>query len=472
MAYLVSVTANFGVPECNGLRQLIRRLCQTSAMANFVNRERELRSLQRACDDSGGMAVVSGRRRVGKTALIDRFSGERRAIFLPGTRAPVSEALRRLEERIRSVLPPRPGDLLDLGHLPSWDAAIGYLLARASHEPLVLVLDEFPYLCEADATLPSTLQARWDHRGESRLSVVLAGSHVGLMEELVAADAPLFGRADAHLRLTPFSWREARLLVGGDDAATWLEAFCTVGGMPRYLTLWDPRHDLLTNLEDLLDGPGAPLGDEGTVVLQELTPGSAAARVLELVALGADSFSAVRERTGLAPASTSEALALLEALGLVERVTPVGEDARRTRRVRYEVRDPFLRLWLAVVLPHREAFELGRGSSVLAAHRSTLATSQQRSLRTVLRDVISEKHQADCGPWWPTGGDTEVDALALAGGAAVAAGSAHWSTNADADRERRRIEHALQDSPYAAPEDVVVLARDGRGVLRPADLYD
>ena len=277
-------------PVPSHLRGLSHRWWQTSEMPNFVNRERELRALERACSDHGGMAVVSGRRRVGKTALIDRFAAERRAIFLPGTRAPVGEALRRLEDRIRTVLPPQPGDLLDLGHLPSWDAALGYLLARATHEPLVLILDEFPYLCEADATLPSTLQARWDHRRDSHLSVVLAGSHVGLMEELVAADAPLFGRADAHLRLLPFTWREANLRVGGDDPGTWLEAFCTVGGMPRYLTLWDPRADLLTNLTELLDGPGAPLGDEGTVVLQDLTHGSASARVLELLALGADSF--------------------------------------------------------------------------------------------------------------------------------------------------------------------------------------
>jgi hypothetical protein len=440
-------------------------------MANFVNRERELRALTRACSDEGGMAVVSGRRRVGKTALIDQFAADRPSIFLPGTRAPVGEALRRIEERIRAVLPPQPGDLLDLGSLPSWDAALGYLLARGRQQPLLLVLDEFPYLCEADATLPSTLQARWDHRGDSRLSVVLAGSHVALMEELVAADAPLFGRADAHLRLAPFDWREARLLVGGDDPETWVEAYCTVGGMPRYLTLWDPRHDLLTNLTDLLDGPGAPLGDEGTVVLQELTPGSAAARVLELIALGADSFSIIRERTGLAPASTSESLALLEALGLVERLTPIGEDPRRTRRVRYEVRDAFLRLWLAIVLPHREAFELGRGASVLAGHRPTLSASQQRSLRAVLRRVIAERFQAECGPWWSNGGVGEVDALGLAGGAAVAAGSAQWTTNADGDRERRRVRTVLDASPHGTPDDIVVLARDGHGVMTPADLY-
>jgi AAA+ ATPase superfamily predicted ATPase len=445
-------------------------------MANFVNRERELGALERACGQRAGLVVVSGRRRVGKTALLDRFAADRRAIFLPGTRAPVAEALRRLEERVRAAVPPAPGDLLDLGHLESWDAALGYLLARARDEPLLVVLDEFPYLCEGDPALPSTLQARWDHRGESRLSVVLAGSHVGLMEELVAADAPLFGRADAHLRLTPFGWREAGLLVGGDDPEAWLEAYVTVGGMPRYLALWDPRLDARANLTEALDGPGAPLGDEGTVVLQELPPGSAPARVLELVALGADTFTAVRDRAGLAPATTSEALATLEGLGLLDRLTPVGEDPRRTRRVRYVVRDPFLRLWLGIVQPHREAFELGRGEGVLAGARETLASSQALALRAVTRDWLADAEQASCGPWWPTGAPDPdrpggIDALALRGGTPVAAATAAWATGVDGGALRGTLRDALAASPHRAADTLHVVAREGNGVLSPADLY-
>lgn len=441
-------------------------------MPNFVNRERELRSLERACGDKPGMAVVSGRRRVGKTALLDRFAGDRPAIFLPGTRAPVGEALRRLEERIRAAAPPLAGDLLDLGHLDTWDGAIGYLLARARDEPLLVVLDEFPYLCEADPSLPSTLQARWDHRGESQLSLVLAGSHVGLMEELVAADAPLFGRADAHLRLQPFSWREAGLLTGGDDPEGWLEAYLTVGGMPRYLALWDTRHDALTNLADLLDGPGAPLGDEGTVVLQELAPGSAPARVLELVALGADAFGSVRERAGLAPATTSEALSSLEALGFIDRLTPVGEDPRRTKRVRYQLRDPFLRVWLGIVQPHRDAFELGRGAGVLAANRERLSASQAQMLESVARDWLGERTGASCGPWWSPGHDEPVHGLALRGSTPAAAVSARWATGVDGAQERAHVRALLADSPYDPPEDVAVLARSGTDVRTPADLYD
>lgn len=440
-------------------------------MATFLNRERELRALERGCGTQAGMVVVSGRRRVGKTALLDQFARGRRSVFLPGTRASVPEALARFESRLRDVLAPAPGDLLDLGHFPTWDAALAYLLARTADEPLLVVFDEFPYLCEADPSLASTLQAHWDHRGDSQLSVVLAGSHVGLMEELVAADAPLFGRADAHLRLAPFGWREAQLLVGGDDPAAWLEAWITVGGMPRYLSLWDPRHDALANLADLLDGPGAPLLDEGTVVLQELTPGSATARLLELSALGAESFTELRHRSGLAPATISDALGQLEQLGLIDRITPVGEDPRRTKRVRWRVRDPFLRLWLSVVAPNRDAFELERGAALLGSVRDVIGRSQSLGLGDAARDWLGEQEQARCGPWWPTTDGTTVDALALRGTTPAAAASAIWATGVDGDAQRGVLGETLRDSPYPAPQHLLVVARDGTNVTRPDDLY-
>lgn len=443
-------------------------------MMKFVNRERELRALARTVGQGSGLAVVSGRRRVGKTALLDHFArstqdGARRpTVFLPGTRAPVGEALDRLTERIRAVLPPRPGDLLDLGACTTWDAALGYLLARAADTPVLLVLDEFPYLCEADPSLPSTLQARWDHRGQAQLSVVLAGSHVGLMEDLLAADAPLFGRADMHLRLTPFSWRDAPLLSGG-DADTALEAYVTVGGMPRYLDLWDPRLDARSNLADLLDGPGAPLAEEGLVVLQELSPASAAARILELVALDATTFTALRERSGLAPATISEALDALARLGLLERSTPVGEDALRTRRVRYAVRDPLLRLWLALVAPHREAFELGRGHDVLATHADRLAASQHATFAEVARDWLAATYGAQAGPWWDNRG-AALDVLALRDRTPVAAASVWWAREVDRAALNARMRGTLAASPYAATPDIEVIARSGEGVRTPADL--
>jgi DNA-binding transcriptional ArsR family regulator len=245
------------------------------------------------------------------------------------------------------------------------------------------------------------------------------------------------------------------------------EAYVALGGMPRYLSLWDPRHDAAHNLAGLLDGPGAPLGDEGTVVLQELTPGSAAARVLELVALGAGSFTHIRDRAGLAPATTSEALSSLERLGLLDRITPVGEDPRRTKKVRYQVRDPFLRLWLGVVLPHRDAFELGRGGAVLRRAADRIAASQVAALRAVVTDWLAAKTGVACGEWWGGPGEDIVDVVALDGAHLLHAVSCHWAAGVDAGVWRDRISQAMT----RRVGQVDVVARTGTHVITPADLY-
>jgi hypothetical protein len=140
--------------------------------------------------------------------------------------------------------------------------------------------------------------------------------------------------------------------------------------------------------------------------------------------------------------------------------------------VRYEVRDPFLRLWLSVVLPNREAFELGRGASVLAAARDQVAASQQRAFAGVVRDWLGERERASCGPWWPTNGGDGVDVLALHGTHAVAAASALWATGIDGEAERSRLRKVLADSPHGHVENLHVVARSGRAVLQPEALYD
>ncbi|MGH8903830.1 MAG: DUF234 domain-containing protein, partial [Egibacteraceae bacterium] len=161
-----------------------------------------------------------------------------------------------------------------------------------------------------------------------------------------------------------------------------------------------------------------------------------------------------------------------EALGLIDRLTPVGEDPRRTKRVRYEVRDPFLRLWLAVVVPNREAFELGRGASVLAAVRDQVAASHHHAFAAVVRDWLAEREQATCGPWWPTAAGDGVDVLALRGAHAVAAASVFWATGVDGQAERSQLRKVLEACPHARADTLHVVARSGSQVTDPASLYD
>jgi uncharacterized protein len=128
-----------------------------------------------------------------------------------------------------------------------------------------------------------------------------------------------------------------------------------------------------------------------------------------------------------------------------------------------------------VVGPHREALELGRGAGVLAANRDRVAASQTRAFAAVARDWLGAREECACGPWWPSGDRgtdprSTVDALALRGRTPAAAATAVWGAGIDAAAERGRVRETLAASPYGPPDETLVLAREGPGMLTPADL--
>ncbi len=92
----------------------------------------------------------------------------------------------------------------------SWDAFFEYL-AQKSNERLTVVIDEFPYLVEANPSLPSILQEYWDLKlSKGRIFLVICGSSVSMMEKLLGYKSPLYGRRTAQLRVSPLGFFEAR----------------------------------------------------------------------------------------------------------------------------------------------------------------------------------------------------------------------------------------------------------------------
>lgn len=446
-------------------------------MGEFVNRVDELAALERWWAGRGArLAVVWGRRRVGKTALIQRFAANRPTIFHTGTRRPVPDELRALSVAAAPFV--RDRDLV-LNPFRDWRDVFESLTRPTTSRPLLLVLDEFPELVAVSPELPSVIRAAWDRvKPTSMFRLLLCGSAVRTMEEMLDARAPLYGRADLVLQVHPFRPHEAAAMLTrlkpADRAAVW----GIVGGIPLYLKWWDQRRSVRDNLAELACRPGAPLLTEGQLVLAtEGEAGELAQQVLYAIAAGRTKHNEIADAVRADPTRTLERLVELR---LVERMFPVTEDPRRTRRRLYRISDNFLAFWLGMLAPHQSEIERGLGTGILSVIMQGLdehmGPRYEDAFRWHLRRLAHEgtlgADVVAVGPFWTAAEDPgEIDAVVLAGRARVATwvGEAKWARSVDGNKVERSLRARAAALPVVAENlRCAVCAREA--VLGSVDL--
>ena len=217
--------------------------------AGLLDRDREWRTLSALWEsDRFELAIVLGRRRVGKSFTLAPFARATGGLYYQATRRSESEQL----ESLTRLVAERFDDaaLRHGGPISRWDSLFRYLLERTKGERFVVILDEFPYLESASPGLSSVLQSLVDHEFPStRMKLILSGSHVSAMRRLEGADQPLYGRRTRRIDFFPFSCREAALFVPDYDSREAIRTFGIFGGLPGHLALLDPKADLAASAE-------------------------------------------------------------------------------------------------------------------------------------------------------------------------------------------------------------------------------
>lgn len=372
-------------------------------MTAFVDRESELRLLRDHLGRlGGGLFVLYGRRRVGKTALLrELLAGQPRAAYHVGTRSTMIEELGRLSRELARAwgIP-----LLAAQPLGSTDALIALL--EGVDEPSVLVLDEFPYLAASDPSLPGQLQAAWDRAlSRSPVKLVVCGSSIGMMEDIfLSRQAPLFGRRTGQLRLEPLtpSWI-GRMLPR--PPAEVIELAALFGGVPGYLGRLDPALGPLENLRRFVLRPGEPMYEELPFLLrEELREPRVYQAILAVIAAGATRFGEISSKVGLDRANLSRYLATLAELGLVRREVPVTErQPDKSRKGLYRIADPFVSTWYSFVHPHRDRLEWGLVDEVIEQEIApALPRWMGRAVEPVFHELLCEGVLGDVLPFRPT----------------------------------------------------------------------
>jgi AAA+ ATPase superfamily predicted ATPase len=429
----------------------------------FVNREGELARLEewwaRARD--GSIGLVWGRRRVGKTLLVQRFAEGKRAVFHTAAGRPVEDELMHVSRAAAAVL---GGGLRDLAARPftDWEDALETFAAAAQSEPLLLVLDEFPTLVDVAPDLENRVRAFWDRaRTQAKLRILLLGSALRTMERIQTERAPLYGRIDLSLLVHPFRPHEAALMLRRLKPADRALVYGLVGGVPLYLEWWDQRASVRDNLLRLVCTPGGQLLIEGELVLaSELDLSDLGRRIVYAIATGRTKFNEIQQVVRTDPTRTLDRLGQLR---IVEKVVPVTADPRRARTNFYRIADNLLAFWLGIVDRYRAEIDRGLGRSVLPVLVSDLddhlGERYEEAFRFHLRRLADAGELGEgivaIGPFWADQPQpVEIDAVALAGRdrEAVLVGESKWARTEDAGRLCRVLAAKAQSLPKRAAD--------------------
>jgi AAA+ ATPase superfamily predicted ATPase len=367
----------------------------------FLDRAAELAALTGLRQ---GLAVVWGRRRIGKTRLLVEWCERDGGVYTVADQssAEVQRAYlaRALGERLRGF-----GDV----EYPDWERLLTRLAMDASASRFTgpIVFDELPYLVVNAPELPSVLQRWIDHDARrAKLRVALAGSSQRMMQRLVLApDAPLYGRAGVLLDVQPLSPNLLGEALGARGVEI-IEHWAAWGGVPRY---WELAAGKTGSARDrvaaLVLDPLGPLFDEPQrLLLEELPPAPEVRPVLDAIGAGAHRLSEIAGRLGRAATSLGKPLERLIGMGFVRREAPHGEPPRGGKRSLYKVDDPFLRLWFRVVAPNRAALTAGTRISrvaLLDAHWEQLVAQAWEDLCRAAVPALERGPIGRLGPWHP-----------------------------------------------------------------------
>ncbi len=319
----------------------------------FIGREAELKFLQDRYDEKKGQLIVLyGRRRIGKTETLREFCKDKPHIFFSCTQSTDRVQLAKFSKQIlRADIPAKQY----ISEFSDWEKAFGSVLELPYGEKKkLLVIDEFPYMCKGNKSIPSILQNLWDAELKyNNVMIILCGSAMSFIEkDLLAEKNPLYGRATGVYKMNEMGFYDAAKFFPNYSERDKVLAYAVLGGIPHYLNQFDSELSVAENIKRNILTKGSVLYSEVDFLLhQELRETPIYNSIIEAVALGNTKLNDISQKSLVDDTSkTSVYLRNLIELGIVEREFSVDagtKEKANTNRGTYRLTDNFFRFWYA-----------------------------------------------------------------------------------------------------------------------------
>lgn len=385
----------------------------------FINRQKELAFLEKEYSREGFRFVpIYGRRRIGKTELVKQFIKNKKGIYFLADTVDEKDQLKFLGRSVGEFF---ADFVIEEGGFSDWYSFFKYLQVKSavSREKIVLVIDEFPYLAQANPAISSIFQKGIDeYLKETNIFLILLGSSVGMMEkEVLFYKAPLYGRRSGSLKMGEMSFFEIKDFFPGRGVEEWVDIYTACGMVPGYLD----RYGDYEGFEDFLlrgvfDKSGFFYEEAEMALREDFYEPRTYYSILRAIALGKTRLAEIMNETGLDRSKIAKYLKVLQDLLIVEREVPVTEpQPERSKKGLFFIRDRYLNFWFRFVLGNKSYVEIGSFDRLFPVVREQIRAYQGFVFEFICKQYMLEnigRYGFDTiGRWWDR--SEEIDLLAV-----------------------------------------------------------
>jgi len=378
----------------------------------FVGREKALEWLRDQYKRGSSFAVLYGRRRIGKTELVTRFSSNLPHIYFLAGEKPDAQNLKDLQGRMTLYL---NDDVFDQINFNSWEGLFTEFMKRVT-EKIIITIDEFPYLIEKNRSIPSIFQKIWDENLKNKdIMLILLGSSIGMMEtDVLGYRSPLYGRRTGQWKLEPFKFKELKLIYPHYDFEERLRFFSFTDGIPGYTQKTDPGKRAEWNIKNNIFKKGSYLYEEAEVLLrQELREPANYFQILQAIAEGNTRYGEICNRTDLDKSMVSQYLKNLINMHIVNREFPVTQK-KESRNAIYRLSDNYYKFWFTFVYPNKSLIEEDKQAILMRLIFEKLRRHESFVFERVCKEMLWDLYPINfnrIGRWWHK--DKEIDLVGL-----------------------------------------------------------
>ena len=378
----------------------------------FVGRAEELEVLESIWSGrSTKTCAVYGRRRVGKTTLVDRFCQGKKHIrfsFINSTEEKNAALMDSAISRYKGTKP--------IG-LSTFQQALDALSEIIVKEDIVLFMDELAYLFEQAPHAPSVLQHFIDHPlKNSNSMLIICSSAVSIIKkELEHEDRPLYGRFINRVHVKQLHYWQCERMHPEMTRYDALRTYMTIGGYPAY-------HEIIQNssFEDMITkhflGPNAPLAEEAqNMISLELSPLPTIEAILLDISQGTTDAKRIADKEGLSKTICGKYLKAMENLEIIDRLIPMANSDKKTKV--YRIKDPLVGFWHMVLYRNLDIASSHNREAAYEAMDEEISAYLGHRFEDVCTDYIKRRFLCKkIGKWWGwTGEETsDIDIVAEA----------------------------------------------------------